>query len=121
MKVAESMISGIASPRFFCQGHSGYSLDGARRPLEEERMKRWESDPGLRRLVREKKEGVLGRRAFLARLGGATAGAAAASPSRGAAPARAQKQVGVTMSATEPNPATRPARKGRGRAPQQPP
>ena len=72
-------------------------------------MKRWESDPGLRRLVREKKEGVLGRRAFLARLGGATAGAAAASLIGGAAPARAQKKVVVTMWDTEPNPATRAA------------
>src|SRR6266446_3107053 len=97
------MASEIASPRFICQGHSGYSLVGPRRatstravraarrrgagaPPAEARyrsrrnvMKRWESDPGLRRLVREKREGVLDRRAFLARLGGATAGAAAAS------------------------------------------
>src|SRR5947199_10790700 len=72
-------------------------------------MKRWESDPGLRRLVREKKEGVLGRRAFLARLGGATAGAAAASLIGGAAPAWAQKKVVVTLWDTEPNPGTRAA------------
>src|SRR5256712_9333674 len=72
-------------------------------------MKRWDSDPGLRRLVREKREGVLDRRAFLARLGGATAGAAAASLIGGAAPARAKRKIVVTMWDTEPNPATRAA------------
>src|SRR2546421_13083439 len=99
------MISGIASPRFFCQGHSGYSLDGARRPLEEKRMKRWESDPGLRRLVREKKEGVLGRRAFLARLGGAAGGAAGPSPGGGGAPAPGRQKGGVSLGGTPPPPA----------------
>ena len=72
-------------------------------------MKRWDSDPGVRRLVAEKQEGVLGRRAFLARLGGTAAGAAAASFIGDARPARAQKRIVVTMWDTEPNPATRAA------------
>src|SRR5437899_10793451 len=72
-------------------------------------MKRWDSDPGLRRLVAEKQEGVLGRRAFLARLGGTAAGAAAASLVGSARPASAQKKITVTMWDTEPNPATRAA------------
>src|SRR5262245_28397344 len=72
-------------------------------------MKRWDDDPGLRRLVVEHREGTLGRREFLARLGAATAGAAAASVGGGVRPARAQKKITVTMWDTEPNPATRAA------------
>src|SRR2546425_8215587 len=76
---------------------------------KEKRMKRWASDPGLRRLVSEKREGGLGRRAFLARLGGATAGAAAASLIGGAAPAPAPKKNVGTRWGTQPQPATRAA------------
>ena len=53
-------------------------------------MARWYNDPGLRRLVKERKAGDLSRREFLARLGGTAAGAAAVSFA-GAGPARAQK------------------------------
>ena len=67
---------------------------------------RWQSDPGLRRLVAERREGDLSRRAFLGVLGGTTAGAALGATVR---PARAQKKVVVTMWDTEPNPATRAA------------
>ena len=73
-------------------------------------MARWHSDPGLRRLVRERNAGDVSRREFLARLGGAAAGAAAVSFA-GAGPARAQKKVVVTMWDTEPNPSTRAAMK----------
>src|SRR5262245_64462602 len=72
-------------------------------------MRRRDSDPGFRRLVTEHREGVLDRRQFLARLGAAGAGAAAASSLVGARPARAQKKITVTMWDTEPNPATRAA------------
>src|SRR5262245_66649030 len=72
-------------------------------------MTRWDNDPALRELVRERKQGVVGRREFLARLGGTVAGAAAASLVGGVRPARAQKKVVVTMWDTEPNPATRAA------------
>jgi hypothetical protein len=41
-------------------------------------MTQWENDPRLRRLVVERAEGALSRRAFLAGLGGSAAGAAAA-------------------------------------------
>ena len=73
-------------------------------------MARWYSDPGLRRLVKERKAGDLSRREFLARLGGAAAGAAAVSFA-GAGPARAQKKIVVTTWDTEPNPSTRAAMK----------
>ena len=73
-------------------------------------MTRWQSDPRLRDLVAERRQGTLGRRAFLARLGATAAGAGAASMV-GAPPARAQKKVVVTMWDTEPNPATRGAMK----------
>jgi multiple sugar transport system substrate-binding protein len=69
-------------------------------------MRTWHEVPGLKRLVAERREGGLGRRAFLARLGGAAAGAAGLGR---AAPARAQRKVVVTMWDTEPNPATRAA------------
>jgi len=69
-------------------------------------MKRWESEPDLRRLVKERAEGALSRRAFLARLGGGAAGAALVGSAR---PAGAQKKIAVTMWDTEPNPATRAA------------
>ena len=72
-------------------------------------MKRWDSDPGFRQLVAEHREGILGRREFLARLGAATAGAAATSLVGNARPASAQKKIVVTMWDTEPNPATRAA------------
>src|SRR6266478_10071642 len=73
-------------------------------------MRGWDSDPGLRQLVAEHREGILGRREFLARLGATTAGAAAASLV-GSSPrmASAQKKIVVTMWDTEPNPATRAA------------
>ena len=35
-------------------------------------MRRWDSDPGLQRLVTEHRAGVIGRREFLARLGATT-------------------------------------------------
>jgi multiple sugar transport system substrate-binding protein len=73
-------------------------------------MARWYSDPGLRRLVKERKAGDLSRREFLARLGGTAAGAAAVSFA-GAGPARAQKKIVVTTWDTEPNPSTRAAMK----------
>lgn len=73
-------------------------------------MRRWQTDPDLRRLVAERREGALSRRTFLARLGGTAAGAAVFAA--GAGPARAQKKVTVTMWDTEPNPATRAAVKG---------
>ena len=78
----------------------------ARRPLgvireRSDTMKRWESVPGLQRLVKERAEGALSRRAFLARLGGGAAGAALVGSAR---PAGAQKKVAVTMWDTEPNP-----------------
>ena len=63
----------------------------------------------LPRLVRERKEGSLDRRQFLARLGATAAGATAASVVSRARPAGAQKKVTVTMWDTEPNPATRAA------------
>ena len=72
-------------------------------------MRRWDSDPALRQLVAEHREGILGRREFLARLGATTAGAAAASLVGSARPASAQKKITVTMWDTEPNPATRAA------------
>jgi ABC-type glycerol-3-phosphate transport system substrate-binding protein len=72
-------------------------------------MKGWDSDPGLRELVAEHREGILGRREFLARLGATTAGAAAASLASSARTASAQKKIIVTMWDTEPNPATRAA------------
>ena len=72
-------------------------------------MKRWDSDPDLRRLVAERREGGLDRREFLARLATTAAGAAAVSLAGGVQPARAQKKVVVTMWDTEPNPATRAA------------
>ena len=72
---------------------------------------RWDSNADLRRLVAERKEGALGRREFLARLGATAAGAAAASLVGGVKPAGAQKKVVVTMWDTEPNPATRAAMK----------
>jgi len=68
-------------------------------------MRHWQDDPRLRRLVAERRESGLSRRAFLAGLGGA-AGAAVLG---GAKPAGAQKKVTVTMWDTEPNPATRAA------------
>jgi hypothetical protein len=68
----------------------------------------WNSDPGLRQLVTEKRQGILGRREFRAQLGGAAAGAAAVSLGS-TRPAGAQKKVVVTMWDTEPNPATRAA------------
>jgi multiple sugar transport system substrate-binding protein len=73
-------------------------------------MARWYSDPGLRRLVKERNAGDLSRREFLARLGGTAAGAAAVSFA-GAGPARAQKKIVVTTWDTEPNPSTRAAMK----------
>ena len=73
-------------------------------------MARWYSDPGLRRLVRERNAGDLSRREFLARLGGTAVGAAAVSFA-GAGPARAQKKIVVTTWDTEPNPSTRAAMK----------
>ena len=72
-------------------------------------MRSWQSDRGLRRLVDEHRAGALNRRQFLARLGGAAAGATALSLAGGARPAGAQKKVTVTMWDTEPNPATRAA------------
>src|ERR671936_2526029 len=63
----------------------------------------------LQRLVRERKEGSLNRREFLARFGVTAAGATAASVVGGARPASAQKKITVTMWDTEPNPATRAA------------
>src|ERR1700682_5162614 len=48
-------------------------------PEREITMRHWDSDPALRQLVKEHREGILGRREFLARLGATTAGAAAAS------------------------------------------
>jgi multiple sugar transport system substrate-binding protein len=72
-------------------------------------MRSWQSDRGLRRLVDEHRAGGLNRRQFLARLGGAAAGATALSLAGGARPAGAQKKVTVTMWDTEPNPATRAA------------
>src|SRR5262245_17684470 len=72
-------------------------------------MARWDSDVDLRRLVRERREGGLSRRAFLARLGATTAAAAAAPVLGPARPAGAQKKITVTMWDTEPNPATRAA------------
>ena len=84
-------------------------------------MKRWDSDPGLRQLVAEHREGILGRREFLARLGAAAAGAAAASLVGSARPASAQKKIVVTMWDTEPNPATACGGEGnRRRLPQAP-
>ena len=71
-------------------------------------MARWQSDPELQRLVRERSAGHLSRRQFLARLGGTAVGAAAVS-TMGAPPAWAQKKIVVTMWDTEPNPATRAA------------
>jgi spermidine/putrescine-binding protein len=67
------------------------------------------SNADLQRLVAERKEGALGRREFLARLGATAAGATAASLVGGVKPAGAQKKVVVTMWDTEPNPATRAA------------
>ena len=64
---------------------------------------------GLQRLVTERREGTLGRREFLARLGATAAGATAASLVASARPAGAQKKIAVTMWDTEPNPATRAA------------
>src|SRR5262249_54437859 len=61
------------------------------------------------RLVAEHREGTLGRREFLVRLGAATAGAAAASLIGEPRRASAQKKITVTMWDTEPNPATRAA------------
>jgi spermidine/putrescine-binding protein len=72
-------------------------------------MRSWQSDRGLRRLVGEHRAGILNRRQFLARLGGAAAGATALSLVGGARPAGAQKKATVTMWDTEPNPATRAA------------
>jgi multiple sugar transport system substrate-binding protein len=72
-------------------------------------MSRWQRDPHLQRLVAERRQGHLHRRAFLARLGGAVMGAAAAGVLGQAKPAGAQKKVVVTMWDTEPNPATRAA------------
>ena len=72
---------------------------------------RWDSNADLRRLVTERREGTLGRREFLARLGATAAGATAASLVGGVKPAGAQKKVTVTMWDTEPNPATRAAMK----------
>ena len=72
-------------------------------------MSRWQRDPHLQRLVAERNEGTLSRRAFLARLGGSAAGVAAAGVLGSAKPAGAQKKVVVTMWDTEPNPATRAA------------
>jgi multiple sugar transport system substrate-binding protein len=69
-------------------------------------MRTWRDDPTLRRLVAERKDGSLSRRAFLAHLGGAAAGAAALGRPT---PARGQAKVTVTMWDTEPNPATRAA------------
>jgi multiple sugar transport system substrate-binding protein len=74
-------------------------------------MRPWQRDRGLRRLVDEHRAGGLSRRQFLARLGGAAAGATALSLAGGARPAGAQKKVTVTMWDTEPNPATRAAMK----------
>src|SRR5258705_1253647 len=101
------MISGIASPRLICQGYSGYSPHG-HSTRKEKHMKRWESDPDLRRLVTEKREGGLDRRAFLARLGGATAGAAAASLIRGWPPGQAAKEIHVDRCGTPPKTAYHP-------------
>src|SRR3972149_5564935 len=70
-------------------------------------MRHWQDDPGLRRLVAERRESGLSRRAFLAGLGGA-AGAAVLG---GAKPAGAQKKVTVTMWDSETNPATLAAEK----------
>ena len=72
---------------------------------------RWNSNADLRRLVAERRQGTLGRREFLARLGATAAGATAASLVGSVKPAGAQKKVVVTMWDTEPNPATRAAMK----------
>ena len=67
------------------------------------------SNADLQRLVKERAEGALSRRDFLARLGRRRRRARRAR--RGRAPAGAQKKVVVTMWDTEPNPATRAAMK----------
>jgi hypothetical protein len=62
-------------------------------------MKRWENEPDLRRLVTERAEGALSRRAFLARLGGTAAGAALVGSAR---PAGAQKKIWVLYTSPSP-------------------
>ncbi|PYN56758.1 MAG: hypothetical protein DMD92_15275 [Candidatus Rokuibacteriota bacterium] len=72
-------------------------------------MNGWQNDPRLKRLVAERSEGTVSRRAFLARLSGTAVGAAATTLAGSARPAGAQKKIAVTMWDTEPNPATRAA------------
>ena len=66
-------------------------------------MARWYNDPGLRRLVKERKAGDLSRREFLARLGGAAAGAATVSFA-GAGPVCTPEQKQAQQ---QPNPIVR--------------
>ncbi len=68
--------------------------------------RRWHNDSRLRRLVTERGQGGLSRRAFLSLVASATT---ATSLGLLTSPARAQKKVVVTMWDTEPNPATRAA------------
>lgn len=59
-------------------------------------MEKWQRDPWLRQLVAERREQGVGRREFLARLGGAAAGIAGASVVGRSKPAGAQTKVVVT-------------------------
>jgi ABC-type glycerol-3-phosphate transport system substrate-binding protein len=70
-------------------------------------MEKWLRDPWLRQLVAERREQGVGRREFLARLGGVAAGVAGASVVGRSKPAGAQTKVVVTTWDTEPNPKTR--------------
>lgn len=74
-------------------------------------MEKWQANPRLARLVRERREGGVSRRAFLGHLGGAAAGLAGVAAGSRPRPAGAQAKVVVTAWDTEPNPKTRAAMK----------